>query len=210
MLTEVAERHRFDEAALCRYLAERLPEFGATVNYREAYALHASCGILFNHESPRRAETFVTRKITRAVGRIKHGLQDKLYLGNVEARRDWGYAGDFVGAMWLMLQHDDPDDYVIATGNMISVREFAELAFGIAGLQYEDFVEIDPRYFRPAEIDELKGDASKAKATLGWEPKTTVKQLARMMVETDLELAAREQTLRDAGHDTPVTAGHDQ
>lgn len=182
----------------------------ATVNYREAYALHASCGILFNHESPRRAETFVTRKITRAVGRIKHGLQDKLYLGNVEARRDWGYAGDFVQAMWLMLQHDDPDDYVIATGNMISVREFAELAFGIAGLQYEDFVEIDPRYFRPAEIDELQGDASKAKASLKWESKTTVQQLARMMVETDLELAACERTLRDAGHDTPVTAGHDQ
>ena len=182
----------------------------ATVNYRESYALHASCGILFNHESPRRAETFVTRKITHAVARIKHGLQDKLYLGNVEARRDWGYAGDFVQAMWLMLQHDDPDDYVIATGNMISVREFAELAFGIAGLQYEDFVEIDPRYFRPAEIDELQGDASKAKASLKWESKTTVQQLARMMVETDLELAACERTLRDAGHDTPVTAGHDQ
>ncbi len=182
----------------------------ATVNYRESYDLHASCGILFNHESPRRAETFVTRKITRAVGRIKHGLQDKLYLGNVDARRDWGYAGDFVGAMWLMLQHDEPDDYVIATGNMISVREFAELAFGIAGLQYEDFVEIDPRYFRPAEIDALQGDASKAKAALSWEPKTTVEQLARMMVETDLELAACERTLRDAGHDAPVTAGHDQ
>jgi GDPmannose 4,6-dehydratase len=171
-----------------------------TVNYRESYGMHASCGILFNHESPRRGETFVTRKITRAVGRIKLGLQSKLYLGNLDALRDWGFAGDYVEAMWLMLQQELPDDYVVATGKMISVRRFCELAFGEVGLDYRDFVEIDPRYFRPAEVDELLGDAAKARAVLGWEPKTSVEDLARMMVEHDLELARREKTLRDAGH----------
>ena len=171
-----------------------------TVNYRESYGMHASCGILFNHESPRRGETFVTRKITRAVGRIKLGLQKKLYLGNLDALRDWGYAGDYVEAMWLMLQQEQPDDYVVATGKMISVRRFCELAFGELGLDYRDFVEIDPRYFRPAEVEQLLGDATKARAVLGWEPRTTVEDLARMMVAYDLELACREQTLRNAGH----------
>ncbi len=172
-----------------------------TVNYRESYGMHASCGILFNHESPRRGETFVTRKITRAVGRIKLGLQTKLYLGNLDALRDWGFAGDYVEAMWLMLQQDTPDDYVVATGEMISVRAFCELAFGHVGLDYRDFVEVDPRYFRPAEVEQLLGDATKARTKLGWTPRTTVRQLAVMMVDHDLEIARREQTLRNAGHE---------
>jgi GDPmannose 4,6-dehydratase len=181
-----------------------------TVNYRESYGLHASCGILFNHESPRRGETFVTRKITRAVGRIKLGLQRKLFLGNLDALRDWGFAGDYVEAMWLMLQQERPDDYVVATGKMISVREFCELAFGHAGLDSRDFVEIDPRYFRPAEVEQLLGDSSKARRVLGWQPKVDVRTLAAMMVEHDLELARRERTLRDAGHAMPDSVGHDQ
>ncbi len=181
-----------------------------TVNYRESYDMHASCGILFNHESPRRGETFVTRKITRAVGRIKLGLQKKLYMGNLDAKRDWGFAGDYVEAMWLMLQQDQPDDYVIATGEMISVREFCEKAFGRVDLDYNDFVEIDPRYFRPAEVDLLIGDPGKARKQLGWEPKVGVGELANMMVDHDLELARREKTLRDAGHTLPQSIGHDQ
>ncbi|TVQ52290.1 MAG: GDP-mannose 4,6-dehydratase [Phycisphaerales bacterium] len=180
-----------------------------TVNYRESYDLHASCGILFNHESPRRGETFVTRKITRAVGRIKLGMQKKLYLGNLDAQRDWGYAGDFVEAMWLMLQQEQPEDFVISTGKMIAVREFCELAFSHVGLDYKDFVEIDPKYFRPAEVDQLLGDSTKARQKLGWEPKTTVEELAAMMVDADLELAKREKTLRDAGHQLPEHVGHD-
>lgn len=171
-----------------------------TVNYRESYDLHASCGILFNHESPRRGETFVTRKITRAVGRIKCGLQSKLYLGNLDAKRDWGFAGDYVEAMWMMLQQEKADDYVIATGITRSVREFCERAFGRVGLDYKDFVEVDPRYFRPAEVDLLLGDATKAKTALGWEPRVSFEGLADMMVDADLELALREKTLRDAGH----------
>jgi GDPmannose 4,6-dehydratase len=182
----------------------------ATVNYRESYGMHASCGILFNHESPRRGETFVTRKITRAVGRIKLGLQRKLYLGNLDALRDWGFAGDYVEAMWLMLQQARPDDYVIATGKMISVRAFCELAFGHVGLDYKDFVEIDPRYLRPAEVEQLLGDASKARRDLGWSPKVGVEELAAMMVDHDLELARRERTLRDAGHLLPDSSGYDQ
>ncbi len=182
----------------------------ATINYREAYDLHASCGILFNHESPRRGGTFVTRKITRAVGRIKLGLQNKLYLGNLEAKRDWGYARDYVDAMWLMLQQDKPDDYVVATGEMLSVREFAEMAFGHVNLEAGDFIEIDPRYYRPTEVDRLQGDASKARQVLGWKPTTTVRELAQMMVDHDLELARREKTLRDAGHELPASVGHDQ
>jgi GDPmannose 4,6-dehydratase len=181
-----------------------------TVNYRESYGMHASCGILFNHESPRRGETFVTRKITRAVGRIKLGLQKKLYLGNLDALRDWGFAGDYVDAMWLMLQQQEPDDYVVATGKMISVRQFCELAFGQVDLDYKNFVEIDPRYFRPAEVEQLLGDATKARTKLGWNPTTTVEDLARMMVETDLDLARREKTLREAGHRLPTSLGHDQ
>jgi GDPmannose 4,6-dehydratase len=177
-----------------------------TVNYRESYGMHASCGILFNHESPRRGETFVTRKITRAVGRIKLGLQHKLYLGNIDALRDWGFAGDYVEAMWLMLQQPEPDDYVIATGKMISVRQFCELSFGMVGLDYRDFVDIDPRYFRPAEVEQLLGDMSKAQRVLNWKPRTSVEDLARMMVDHDMELARRERTLRDAGHDVASTA----
>ncbi|MEK7675153.1 MAG: GDP-mannose 4,6-dehydratase [Verrucomicrobiota bacterium] len=158
-----------------------------TVNYREAYGLHASNGILFNHESPRRGETFVTRKITRAVAHIQAGLQSRLYLGNLEARRDWGYAREFVEAMWLMLQQDEPDDYVIATNETHSIREFLEAAFGWAGLDWEKYVEIDPRYYRPSEVDLLIGDYSKAKRKLGWEPKTKFADLVKLMVEADVQ-----------------------
>jgi GDPmannose 4,6-dehydratase len=159
-----------------------------TVNYREAYNLHASNGILFNHESPRRGETFVTRKISRAVAHIKAGLQNKLYLGNLDAKRDWGYAKEFVEAMWLMLQQDEPDDYVIATGESHSVREFLEVAFECAGLDWRKYVEIDPRYYRPTEVDLLVGDYSKAKKKLGWEPKIKFVELAKLMVEADMAL----------------------
>jgi GDPmannose 4,6-dehydratase len=192
------------------YACAKLMAHWATVNYRESYGLHASCGILFNHESPRRGETFVTRKITRAVGRIKLGMQDKVYLGNLDSKRDWGYAGDYVKMMWLMLQQDKADDYVIATGKTISVREFCELSFKHVGLDYKDYVAFDQRYLRPAEVDLLLGDPAKAKAKLGWVPTTTVEQLAAMMVDYDLELAKREKTLRDAGHKMPEYAGHDQ
>ncbi|MEM6257526.1 MAG: GDP-mannose 4,6-dehydratase [Planctomycetota bacterium] len=178
-----------------------------TVNYRESYGMHASCGILFNHESPRRGETFVTRKITRAVGRIKHGLQDKLYLGNLDAKRDWGYAGDYVEQMWLMLQQDTPDDYVVATGTTQTVREFCEMAFGRVDLDYNHFVEIDPRYYRPAEVDLLWGDPTKAKEKLGWVPKVGFQELVGMMVDADMELAAREKTLADAGHRISLPEG---
>ncbi len=192
------------------YGAAKVYAHWITVNYREAYNLHASNGILFNHESPRRGETFVTRKITRAVGRIRHGLQDKLFMGNLDAQRDWGFAGDYVEGMWLMTQQDQPDDYVLATGQTHTVRRFLELAFGQVGLDYHDFVEIDPRYFRPTEVDVLLGDPTKANEKLGWEPKVGVEELAKMMVEHDLELAAREKTLRDAGHELPANMGHDQ
>jgi GDPmannose 4,6-dehydratase len=163
------------------------------VNYREAYGLHVSNGILFNHESPRRGETFVTRKVTRAVARIKLGLQKKLFLGNLDAKRDWGYAKDFVEAMWLMLQQPKPDDYVIATGEAHSVRELCEAAFGHVGLDYREFVAIDPRYYRPTEVDFLQGDPSKATKQLGWKPKTSFEELVRLMMESDLDLAEREQ-----------------
>ncbi|MBV8762358.1 MAG: GDP-mannose 4,6-dehydratase, partial [Deltaproteobacteria bacterium] len=156
-----------------------------TVNYRESYGMHASCGILFHHESPRRGETFVTRKITRAAARIKHGLEKKLFLGNLDAKRDWGYAKDYVEAMWMMLQQDKPDDYVIATGESHSVRECLDVAFGVLDLDWPKYVEIDPRYFRPTEVDHLLGDASKARAKLGWKPTVTFKQLITMMVEHD-------------------------
>ena len=178
----------------------------ATVNYRESYGLHASSGILFNHESPRRGETFVTRKITRAIGRIKHGMQDKLFLGNLDAKRDWGFAGDYVEAMWLMLQRDQPDDYVVATGRTHSVREFLDVAFSHIGLDYANFVEIDRRYYRPAEVDLLLGDPAKARRQLGWQPKVNFEQLVQMMVDADVEAAAREKTLRDAGHKLPRLA----
>jgi GDPmannose 4,6-dehydratase len=156
------------------------------VNYRESYGLHASSGILFNHESPRRGETFVTRKITRAVARIKHGVQTRLYLGNLDARRDWGFAPDYVRAMWLMLQQEQPGDYVIGTGEAHTVREFVQLAFSSAGLDWQKYVEIDPQYFRPAEVDHLVADASKARRALGWEPTVTFPQLVRIMVDADL------------------------
>lgn len=165
-----------------------------TINYREAYGLFACNGILFNHESPRRGETFVTRKITRAVARIFEGLQDKLYLGNLDAKRDWGYAKDYVEAMWLMLQQDQPDDYVVATGETHSVKEFLEVAFGHVGLKWQDYVEIDPRYFRPSEVDLLLGDCSKARQKLGWEPATSFEELAGLMVDADLALARGETT----------------
>jgi GDPmannose 4,6-dehydratase len=168
------------------YGVAKLYAYWITVNYRESYGLFACNGILFNHESERRGETFVTRKITRAAAAIKLGLLNKLYLGNLDAKRDWGHAKDFIEAMWLMLQQDEPDDYVIATGETHSVREFLDEAFGRLDLDWRQFVEIDPRYFRPAEVDMLVGDASKARRKLGWEPKITFKELARTMVDADL------------------------
>ncbi|MBO9312812.1 MAG: GDP-mannose 4,6-dehydratase [Chloroflexus sp.] len=159
-----------------------------TVNYRESYGMHATSGILFNHESPRRGLEFVTRKISHGVARIKLGLDEELRLGNLEARRDWGFAGDYVEAMWLMLQQDQPDDYVIATGETHSVREFCELAFSYVGLDYRDYVVIDQRFMRPAEVDLLIGDASKARKKLGWQPRTSFTELVQMMVEADLQL----------------------
>ena len=163
-----------------------------TVNYRESYGLHASSGMLFNHESPRRGLEFVTRKISNGVARIHHGLDDKLALGNLDAERDWGFAGDYVRAMWLMLQQEQPDDYVIATGETHSVQEFCQLAFAHAGMDYRDYVVLDPRFVRPAEVDRLIGDRSKAEKVLGWEPKVSFPQLVEQMVEHDLELVARQ------------------
>jgi GDPmannose 4,6-dehydratase len=168
----------------------------STVNYREAHGLFACSGILFNHESVRRGETFVTRKITRAVARIKAGLQDKLYLGNLDAERDWGYAPEYVEAMWLMLQQDEPQDFVIATGRSHTVREFVELAFARVGLDSEHHVEIDPRYFRPAEVDSLRGDPAKAREKLGWQARTSFEDLVALMVDGDIRLLKDEQAGR--------------
>ncbi len=181
------------------YGVAKVYAFWQTVNYREAYSMYACNGILFNHESPRRGETFVTRKITRAATRIKLGLQDKLFLGNLEAERDWGFAGDFVRAMWLMLQQDAPDDYVIATGERHSVREMCERTFSLLDLDYREHVEVDSRYFRPAEVELLEGDASKARKVLGWEPEVGFSELVEMMVASDLALAKQERALVDAG-----------
>ncbi len=198
------------------YAAAKLYGYWITVNYREAYNMFACNGILFNHESPIRGETFVTRKITRAVARISMGLQDRLYLGNMDAKRDWGYAGDYVEAMWMMLQQDKPDDYVIATGENHTVREFVELAFSHVGINVEwqgkgidekgidsatgrILVEIDPRYFRPTEVELLLGDPSKAKAQLGWKPRVTFAELCAMMVKADLEEARRDEYCRKKG-----------
>ncbi len=178
------------------YAAAKAYSFYITQNYRESYGMFAVNGILFNHESPRRGETFVTRKITRALGRIRAGLQDKLYLGNLDAKRDWGFAGDYVEAMWLMLQAEAPDDFVVATGETHSVQEFLDLAAKFAEVDLEDRVVVDSRYFRPAEVDLLLGDASKAQRTLGWKPQTSFEQLVKMMVESDLELAAQEKRAR--------------
>jgi GDPmannose 4,6-dehydratase len=182
------------------YAAAKVYSYYMVRNYRKAYGIFAGNGILFNHESPRRGETFVTRKITCAATRIKLGLQDKLYLGNLEAKRDWGFAGDYVEAMWLMLQQDEPDDYVIATGETHSVREFLERVFQKMDLDYRQYVEIDQRYFRPTEVDILLGYSTKARKKLGWQPKVGFEQLIDMMIETDLELAKKEKTLMDAGY----------
>jgi GDPmannose 4,6-dehydratase len=181
------------------YACAKVYSFWQTVNYREAYGLYTCNGILFNHESPRRGETFVTRKITRAATRIKEGLQDKLYLGNLDAKRDWGFAGDYVEAMWLMLQQERGEDYVIATGETHSVREFLDEVFGLLKLDWNKHVEIDPRYFRPAEVDLLLGDAAKARKQLNWKPAVTFKALAKMMTEADWELARRERYVKERG-----------
>ena len=174
------------------YAAAKAYSYLTTVNYRESYGIFACNGILFNHESPRRGETFVTRKITTAAARIKAGLQDTLYLGNLDAKRDWGYAKEYVEAMWLMLQQDEPDDYVIATGESHAVYEFLGEAFSYVGLDWHEFVEIDPKYYRPAEVEYLRGDASKARVKLGWQPKTKFKELVWLMVDADMERAQRE------------------
>jgi GDPmannose 4,6-dehydratase len=190
------------------YAAAKVYAYYVVKNYREAYNLFACNGILFNHESPRRGETFVTRKVTRAATRIKLGMQNKLYLGNTKAKRDWGFAGDYVEAMWLMLQQDKPDDYVIALGETHSVSEFVEKVFKKLDMDYHEYVEIDQRYFRPTEVDVLLGDSSKARKNLGWEPKVSFDALIDMMVEADMELAAREKTLRDAGYECIFQGRH--
>jgi GDPmannose 4,6-dehydratase len=184
------------------YAVSKVAAHWYAVNYREAYNLFISNGILFNHESPRRGETFVTRKISRAVGRIKAGLQEKLFLGNLEARRDWGFAGDYVEAMWAMLQHSEPGDFVVATGEAYSVRQFLEEAFSHVGLDWRKYVEIDPLYFRPTEVDYLQGDSSKARSAFGWRPKTSFQQLVRMMVDADVRFAEEERLV----HERKLTA----
>ena len=182
------------------YACAKVYSHWQTVNYRESYNMFTCNGILFNHESPRRGETFVTRKITRAATRIKEGLQDRLFLGNLEAKRDWGFAGDYVEAMWMMLQQEKPDDYVVATGETHSVGEFLDEVFGLLQLDWKKYVAVDPRYFRPAEVDLLLGDASKARKVLGWTPKVTFKALARMMTEADWKLAKNEKLIADHKH----------
>jgi GDPmannose 4,6-dehydratase len=188
------------------YAVSKVAAHWYAINYREAYGLFVANGILFNHESPRRGETFVSRKVTRAAARIKLGLQTRLYMGNLEAKRDWGFAGDYVEAMWQMLQADSPGDYVVATGESHSVRELLDAAFGHLELDWRSHVEVDPRYIRPSEVDHLCGDASKAEREIGWKPKVRFGELVRMMVEHDLELARQERTLRKAGH-TPAPRG---
>jgi GDPmannose 4,6-dehydratase len=184
------------------YAAAKVYAFWIVANYREAYQVFACNGILFNHESPRRGETFVTRKITRALARIKCGFENKLYLGNLDAKRDWGFAGDYVEAMWLMLQQDESDDYVIATGESHSVKEFLEEAFSYQGLDWKDYVKIDPRYFRPTEVGYLQGDASKAKKKLGWQPKVHFKELIKLMVDVDLQAVIDIQDRREMMRNT--------
>ncbi|MEJ2702624.1 MAG: GDP-mannose 4,6-dehydratase [Sedimentisphaerales bacterium] len=181
------------------YACAKVYSFWQTLNYRESYGMFCCNGILFNHESPRRGETFVTRKITRAATRIREGLQKKLYLGNLDAKRDWGFATDYVEAMWMMLQQDSPDDFVIATGEMHSVREFLETAFDCVKLDWKQYVDYDQRYYRPAEVDALCGDASKAKRILGWEPKVGFEELVTIMVEADAELARQERLIAEHG-----------
>ncbi len=186
MVQEVPQRETTPFYPRSPYGAAKVYAYWVTVNYRESYDMFACNGILFNHESPRRGETFVTRKITRAVAQIKAGLQDKLYLGNLEAKRDWGYAKEYVEAMWRMLQHDTPEDYVVATGETHSVKEFLEEAFSHAGLDWRKYVEIDEKYYRPAEVDLLIGDASKAERQLGWKPQTSFQSLTQLMVDADI------------------------
>lgn len=198
-VTEVPQNEETPFHPRSPYAVAKVYSFWQTLNHREAYGMFNCNGILFNHESPRRGETFVTRKITRAVARIKRGLQERLYLGNLDAERDWGFAGDYVRAMWMMLQQDDPDDFVIATGVRHSVRKFCETAFALVDLDWERYVKIDPRYMRPAEVDLVEGDASKAQRVLGWEPTVTFDQLVKMMVDADMKLADHERTLVDAG-----------
>ncbi len=188
------------------YAVSKVAAHWYAINYREAYGLFICNGILFNHESPRRGETFVTRKVTRAVGRIKEGLQDKLFLGNLEAKRDWGFAGDYVEAMWAMLQQDKPDDYVVATGESYSVAEMVEVAFAEVGLEWKKYVEFDPRYLRPTEVDYLHGDPTKARTRLNWRPRMGFKELIRIMVAHDLDLARQERTLKQAGF-KPLSRG---
>jgi len=188
------------------YAAAKAYAYYICKNYRDSYKMFICNGILFNHESPRRGEIFVTRKITRAATRIKLGLQDKLYLGNLDAKRDWGYAGDYVEAMWLMLQQDKPDDYVVATGETHSVKEFVERVFDKLGLDYKKYVEVDSRYFRPSEVDILLGDSTKARKTLGWNPRVNFDQLINMMVSADMNAAQKEKVLCDAGYTSSSTA----
>jgi GDPmannose 4,6-dehydratase len=191
------------------YAVSKVAAHWYAVNYREAYGMFIVNGILFNHESPRRGETFVSRKVTRAVARIKLGMQRKLFMGNLDARRDWGFAGDYVEAMWMMMQAAQPDDYVVATGEAHSVKELLERAFGHLELDWKDFVEVDPRYFRPSEVDHLCGDPSKIKKALGWAPRVDFATLVRMMVDQDLELAQQEKTLREAGHSPTVRGAYE-
>ncbi|MBU2590658.1 MAG: GDP-mannose 4,6-dehydratase [Nitrospinae bacterium] len=208
-VTEVPQKETTPFYPRSPYGVAKVFSYWQTLNYREAYNLFAVNGILFNHESPRRGETFVTRKITRAATRIKLGLQYKLYLGNLEAKRDWGFAGDYVEAMWLMLQQDKPEDYVIATGKTYSVREFVEKVFNALELDWNSYVETDKHYFRPTEVDLLLGDASKAKEKLQWEAKVDIDGLVEMMVNNDMELAKQEKTLKDAGHIFPCSHNHE-
>ncbi|BAY51798.1 GDP-mannose 4,6-dehydratase [Thermostichus vulcanus NIES-2134] len=202
LVQEVPQRETTPFYPRSPYACAKVYAHWQTVNYREAYNLFACNGILFNHESPRRGETFVTRKITRAVARIVAGQQNKLYLGNLDAKRDWGYAKDYVCAMWLMLQQEQPDDYVVATGETHSVREFLELAFGYVGLNWEDYVEFDPRYLRPTEVDLLLGDPTKAKTVLGWQPSVTFPELVALMVEADLHAVGIQGTTPKTTSDT--------
>ncbi len=198
-VTEIPQKETTPFYPRSPYGCAKVFSFWQTINYREAYGIFAANGILFNHESPRRGETFVSRKITRAATRIKEGLQKKLFLGNLDAKRDWGFAGDYVEAMWLIVQHSQPDDFVIATGQTHSVREFLDLAFGRVGLDWKKYVETDRRYLRPTEVDFLQGDPTKAKKVLGWEPKVNFEALVAMMIDADWELAKKERLLADHG-----------
>jgi len=207
-VTEIPQRETTPFHPRSPYACAKAYAYYITVNYRESYGLFACNGILFNHESPRRGETFVTRKVTRAIAHIKHGLQDQLFLGNLDAKRDWGFAGDYVEGMWMMLQQPEPDDYVLATGETHSVREFLDVAFDLAGLDWKKHVQIDPRYFRPAEVDILLGDASKARTKLGWQPKVGFEELVKMMVEADLELVRSK--IYGTGHKRPSGFGAGQ